>query len=165
MTTNKSILLCFLGSMVFQIYVLNQFLFSGWVNPYYYIIFILFLPAKKNHLFVILSAFLIGICIDIGSGTLNSIGPIHGFGSLCLGYFRHKYIRLISIRGNNLNDFNFYTLDVYRIFFYLSITTLFHHALLFFFSGHSFVNILISTICSSFFTILLLICSYYIFKK
>jgi len=162
MKTNNSILFCFFGNIMLQVFILNQFLFSNWINPYYYIIFILFLPAKKNYLFVILSSFLIGLFIDIGSGTLSASGPIHALSSLCLGYFRPKYMKLISIRGN---DLNFYNLSFGRITSYLIFGSIFHHFILFVFSGLSLINLFISTLLSSFFTILLLILSYYIFRK
>lgn len=165
MKTNNSILFCFFGNIILQIFILNQFLFSNWINPYYYIIFILFLPIKKSSLFIILGSFLIGIFVDIGIGTLSTAGPIHAFSSLLLGYFRPKYIKLISSRGNNLIDFNFNNLSFGRVLTYLTLTTIFHHFILFLFSGLNLKNILISTFLSSLFTIFLLISSYYIFKK
>jgi len=165
MKTNNSILFCFFGNIILQVYILNQFLFNNWINPYYYIIFILFIPTKKNHLYVVLYSFLIGLFIDIGSGTLTTSGPVHALSSLLLGYFRPKYIKIISIRESNLNDLNFYNLNFGRIISYLFFGTFFHHLTLFIFFGLSFTNILISASFSSFFTILLLTLSYYIFKK
>ncbi len=162
MKTNNSILFCFFGNIILQVFILNQFLFSNWINPYYYIIFILFLPAKKNYLFVILSSFLIGLFIDIGIGTFSASGPIHALSSLCLGYFRPKYMKLISTREH---DLNFYNLNFGRIISYLIFGTIFHHFILFILSGLSLISLFISTFLSSFFTILLLILSYYIFRK
>ena len=162
MKTNNSILFCFFRNIIFQVFILNQFLFSNWINPYYYIIFILFIPVKKNYLFVILSSFLIGLFIDIGLGTMSASGPIHAMSSLCLGYFRPNYIKVISVRGNELD---FSNLNFSRIILYLICSVFFHHFILFIFSGLSLINILISTLFSSFFTILLIIFSYYIFKK
>ena len=165
MKTNNSILFCFFGNIILQVFILNQFLFSNWINPYYYIIFILFLPTRKNYLFIILSSFLIGLFIDVGIGTLSVNGPIHAVSSLFLAYFRPKYIKLISVRGNNVNDLNFSNLNFWRIISYLIFGTIFHHFMLFTFSGLNFINIFISTLLSAFFTTLLLIFSYYIFKK
>ena len=165
MKHNKTIIFCFFGNIIFQIFILNQFLFSNWINPYYYIIFILFLPPKTKHLFVIISSFLIGLLVDVGSGTLASMGPIHAFSSLLLGYFKPKYLTLIRSRGTNLKDFDFNNVNSLNIILYVTFTTITHHLFLFIFSCLSLINLLISTILSSFFTILLLICSYYIFKK
>lgn len=165
MKTNNSILFCFFGNVIFQIFVLNQFLFSNWINPLYYVIFILFIPTKKSHLFIILSSFLIGLLVDIGTGTLSSSGPIHALSSMILGYFRPKYIKFISTRGNSISELNFNNLNFSRVFFYIIIGVFFHHFLLFIFSGLNFKNILISTFLSSFFTSILLMFSYYIFKK
>ena len=165
MKTNNSILFCFFGNIILQVFILNQFLFSNWINPYYYIIFILFLPTRKSSLFIILSSFFIGLFIDVGIGTLSTCGPIHAFSSLCLAYFRPKYLKLISVRENNSNDLNFSNLNFGRILLYLIFGSISHHFILFLFSGLSFINVLISTLISAFFTILLLIFSYYIFKK
>ena len=101
MKTNNSILFCFLGNIFLQVFILNRFLFSNWINPYYYIIFILFLPIRKNYLFIILASFLIGFFVDIGIGTLSTSGPIHAFSSLCLGYFRPKYLKIISKKNTD----------------------------------------------------------------
>ena len=165
MKTNNDIIFCFFGNVILQVFILNQFLFSNWINPYYYIIFILFLPSKKNHLFIILSSFLIGLFIDVSIGTLSTSGPVHALSSLCLGYFRPKYIQIISVRGSNLNEQSFNNLNFGRIMSYLVFGVLFHHFTLFTLSGLNLINILISTSLSSLFTILLLIFSYYIFKK
>ncbi len=165
MKNNKSILFCFLGNIIFQIFLLNNFLFSNWINPYYYIIFILFLPPKISHFFLVILSFFIGLCIDVGSGTLTSIGPAHALSSLLLGYLKPRYLSLIKVRSTSLNDVDFNHVNTVSLILYLTLTTIAHHFLLFLFSGLSLINILISTILSSFFTILLLICSYYIFKK
>ena len=106
MKNNKSIIICFFGCFFIQIFILNQFLFNNWINPYYYIVFILFIHPQKNNLFILLTSFLIGISIDLGSSTLTSVGPIHALSCLVLGYLRPNLMKIISSRVNNLNDFH-----------------------------------------------------------
>ena len=152
--------------LFFQIFILNEFLFSQYINPYLYIILILFFPIQKNRVLLLFYAFLIGLMMDIGSVTFQSYGPVHALATLTLAYCRDKSIKLISIRGDNIQDFDFYHLSFYRLLIYLISGTILHHFLLFYFSylENVFYTFKI-TLFSTFFTLILLICSYYIFYK
>jgi len=152
--------------LIFQILVLNEFLFSQYINPYLYITIILFLPIQINRIKLLLYGFFIGLIIDIGSITFQDYGPVHAIATLTLAYFRFRFIRLISIRGYNIQDLDFNHLSFYRLSLYLFTTTIFHHFLLFYFSylENIFYTLKI-TFFSGFFTIILLTCLYYIFYK
>ena len=165
MKNNKTLIACFFGCWLIQIIIFNQFLFNNWINPYIYILFILFIHPIKGNLFILMISFSMGLLIDLGSNTLSDVGPIHGLSCLILGYFRPNFIKIISSRTNNLNDFSFNNISFGRVFVYISSCSILHHFLLFLFSGLQIINLLISTLLSSFFTILLLVFSYYIFKK
>ena len=165
MKNNKTLIACFFCGGLIQVIIFNQFLFNNWINPYVYILFILFIHPIKGSLFILMTSFSIGLLIDLGSNTLSDVGPIHGFSCLVLGYFRPNFIKIISSRINNLNAFRFNNLSFGRVFTYILSCCILHHFLLFLFSGLQIINILISTLLSSFFTILLLVFSYYIFKK
>ncbi|MBH75928.1 MAG: hypothetical protein CMP68_02030 [Flavobacteriales bacterium] len=165
MKNTKTLIACFFGCWLIQIIIFNQFLFNNWINPYIYILFILFIHPIKGNLFILMTSFSIGLLIDLGSNTLSDIGPIHGLSCLILGYFRPNFMKIISSRTNNLNDFSFNNISFGRVLVYISSCSILHHFLLFLFSGLQIINLLISTLLSSFFTILLLLFSYYIFKK
>ena len=165
MKNTNTLITCFFCCWFIQIIIFNQFLFNNWINPYVYILFILFIHPIKGNLFTLLTSFSIGLLIDLGSNTLSDVGPIHGLSCLVLGYFRPNFIKIITSRINNLNDFSFNNLSFGRVFTYIFSCSIIHHFLLFLFSGLQIINILISTLLSSFFTILLLVFSYYIFKK
>jgi len=165
MKNNKTLIACFFGCWLIQIIIFNQFLFNNWINPYIYILFILFIHPIKGNLFILMISFSMGLLIDLGSNTLSDVGPIHGLSCLILGYFRPNFIKIISSRTNNLNDFSFNNISFGRVFVYISSCSILHHFLLFLFSGLQIINLLISTLLSSFFTILLLLFSYYILKK
>ena len=165
MKNNKTLIACFFGCWLIQIIIFNQFLFNNWINPYIYILFILFIHPIKGNLLILITSFSIGLLIDLGSNTLSDVGPIHGLSCLILGYFRPNFIKIISSRTNNLNDFSFNNISFGRVFVYISSCSILHHFLLFLFSGLQIINLLISTLLSSFFTILLLLFSYYILKK
>jgi len=152
--------------LIFQIFILNEFLFFQYINPYLYIIIILFEPIQTNKIKLLLYGFIIGLIIDIGSVTFQDYGPVHAISTLTLAYFRYRFIRLISVRGYNIQDFEFNYLNFYRLNLYLLSATIFHHFLLFYFSylSNLFFTLKI-TFFSSLFTIVMLICSYYIFYK
>jgi len=161
----KKVLLI-LSVLLFQIFVLNEFLFLQYINPYLYIIIILLFPIHINQVLLLLYSFIIGLIIDIGSITFQDYGPVHAISSLTLAYFRNHFIRLVSIRGYNIQDFDFHYLNFYRLSLYLISTTIFHHFLLFYFSYlENIVYTLKITFFSAFFTIIILTCSYYIFYK
>jgi len=156
-----------ISSIIFlQIFVLNEFLFLKYINPYLYIVIILFLPIQTNKVILLLYSFIIGLIIDIGSLTFQDYGPVHAISSLTLAYFRYRFIRIISVRGYNIQDLDLHDLNFYRLILYLISTTIFHHFLLFYFSylQNIFYTLKI-TFFSSFFTIIILTCSYYIFYK
>ena len=150
----------------FQIFVLNEFLFLQYINPYIYIGIILFLPIQTNKVILLLYSFVIGLIIDIGSITFQDYGPVHAISSITLAYFRYRFIRIISVRGYNIQDIDLHYLSFYRLSLYIVSTTIFHHFLLFYFSylQNIFYTLKI-TFFSSFFTIIILTCSYYIFYK
>tara|TARA_Y100001968_G_C19284778_1_gene681085 strand:+ start:438 stop:932 length:495 start_codon:yes stop_codon:yes gene_type:complete len=150
----------------FQVFVLNEFLFLQYINPYYYIILILFAPIQMNPVLLLFYAFTVGLLIDIGSITFQSYGPVHALATLMLAYFKNNFIKLISIRGDNIYDFDFNNLSFYRLFLYLAASICFHHFFLFYFSYLETVFYTLKiTLFSGFFTTVFLICSYYIFYK
>ena len=66
---NKVLLI--LSVLLFQIFVLNEFLFLQYINPYLYIIIILLFPIHLNQVLLLLYSFIIGLIIDIGSITFQ----------------------------------------------------------------------------------------------
>ena len=65
----------FIALVLTQVLVLNHIQFSGFVNPYIYVLFVLLLPMGSPRYVVLLLAFFIGLTIDVFS---NSPG-IHSF--------------------------------------------------------------------------------------
>ena len=130
MKNNKTLIACFFCCWLIQVIIFNEFLFNNWINPYVYILFILFIHPFKGNLFILMTSFSIGLLIDLGSNTLSDVGPIHGFSCLVLGYFRPNFIKIISSRINNLNDFSFNNLSFGRVFTYILSCCILHHFLL-----------------------------------
>lgn len=60
-------ILTFIGVLIAQVLVFNQIQFSGYINPSFYIIFILILPVSTPAWIRLLSSFVLGFLVDIFS--------------------------------------------------------------------------------------------------
>jgi rod shape-determining protein MreD len=141
-----------------QVLVLNQVQFSGFVNPYIYILFIILLPLSTPRYLVLILSFLIGLIIDIFS---NSLG-VHAGASVFVAYLRPLIIRLISNREEDRNDYPGLFQNGFTWFLsYVSIMVFLHHMVLFHLEVFSFANyvstiyrVFLSTIFSIFIIVL-----------
>ena len=148
----------FIFLVLLQVLILNNIQFSGYVNPYLYIIFILWLPFDIPKSFLLLTAFFLGLMIDIFSSTLG----MHTSACVFMAFCRPFVLQLIAPRdGYDVNqnpgiaDFGF------RWFLtYAASLTLLHHLFLFFvevFRFSDFFHTLGRITVSTIFTILLII--------
>ena len=85
--------------ILLQVLVLNQILFSAYINPYLYILLIISLPYKTPKWFLLVYAFLLGFFIDVFS---SSIG-FHSTASVLVA-FAKPLINKITIPHNILGD-------------------------------------------------------------
>jgi len=67
--TIQKYLVQFLVLMVMQLLIFNNIDFSGYINPYVYILFILLLPFETPGALLLVLAFLTGFVIDLFMGT------------------------------------------------------------------------------------------------
>jgi len=142
--------------VLFQVLVLNNIQFLGYINPYLYILFILTLPVQTPRWFTLVLAFAIGLTIDIFSNTPGT----HAFATVLIAFLRSGTIKLFtSIEEGNNPTPSFYTFGVSAFIKYVVLMVVIHHATLFFLEAFSFVNFWIVTskiVLSSLFTILLI---------
>ncbi|MFQ3306301.1 MAG: rod shape-determining protein MreD, partial [Polaribacter sp.] len=137
---NKTIYfgLLFVFLVFLQVFVLNNILFLGYINPYLYIIFVFLYPLKKNRFTFLLLSFALGLSIDFFSDS----GGIHAFSILTIAYCRLFFIKVFFRKFEV--DFPFFQLNLESFgkkFNYVVILTLLHHFLLFSFANFSFNNI------------------------
>ncbi len=138
----------FIGLVLTQVLILNHIQFSGFVNPYIYILFVLLLPLNTPRYAVLIFAFLMGISIDIFS---NSLG-IHAFATVFIGYLRPLVIRVISSREEDMSDYPGLMQNGIGWFLsYVSIMVLVHHTVLFYLEVFTFANFF-STLMRVFFS-------------
>ena len=137
-----------------QIFILNNIQLNGYINPYYYIIFLLTIPLKENKSFILLKSFLLGCIIDVFSNTYG----LHAFACVLTGYIKV----LIDNSKESEELLTITQLTMERFIFLSSILIFIHHFTLFFlevfsFQFESIVSTFTTTITSGIFTLILLI--------
>lgn len=145
-------ILSFIGIVLVQVFIFNNILFHGYLNPYVYLIFILFLPIKMPRPLVLLCAFALGFCIDI----FENSGGVHIAASVFLAYFRLPLLKVAARkRGEDFKSVRMRNLSLPSISIYCFSGIFIHHFLLFMIESYSLLSIgtvLVRTFLSSFFT-------------
>jgi rod shape-determining protein MreD len=149
-----------------QVLILNNIQFSGLVNPYIYILFILLLPFTIPGYFLLGLSFILGISIDI----FNNTPGIHAGASVLLGFLRPAIAQLVSSREliEKGTSPNMTQLGSANFIKYTVISVLIHHLFLFFaeaFSFGDFFETLLRWILSSVFSIIIILGSQFIVFK
>lgn len=152
----------FIVLVLVQVLFLNQVQFSGFVNPYLYILFIILLPLKSPRYVALIGAFLLGLSVDIFSNTLG----IHAFASVFVSYLRPLVIRLVTNREEDMSDYPGLRQNGFVWFLtYTSLMVIIHHAVLFYVEVFSFTNFfgtLYRAFLSSLFSIFVIVLSQFI---
>jgi len=164
---NKTIrlILLFVLLLILQVFVLNNINFLGYINPYLYIAFVFYFPIKNNRFSILLWSFLLGILVDFFSDS----GGIHALAITTIAYLRLFFIRMFFKKLPS--DYIFFDLQTEafgKVFNYIITLTVIHHFILFAFTNFSFQNfsnVLINTLFSSIFTLILFFLGNYIFTK
>ena len=152
----------FIGLILIQVLVLNQVEFSGFVNPYIYLLFVLLLPLSSPRYLILILAFLLGITVDIFS---NSLG-VHSFATVFVAYLRPGVIRIISNREEDRSDYPGLMQNNWRWFLgYVTIMVVIHHTILFYLEVFTFANFFETfyrVILSAIFSIFVIVLSQFI---
>ena len=148
--------------VLIQVLILNHVQFSGYVNPYLYILFIMLLPMSTPRYLVLPLAFLIGLTVDVFS---NSLG-IHAAASTLIAYLRPVLIRIISTHEEDRSEFPGLKQNGFLWFLYYTIgMVLLHHFVLFYleiFSFQNFFHTFFKIVLSSLFSIFIIVLSQFI---
>ena len=123
--------------VLFQVLVLNNIQFLGYINPYLYILFILTLPVQLPRWFLLILAFILGLTIDAFSNTIG----MHAFATVFVAFFREGIIKLFTNieEGNNPTP-SFHTFGVSAYIKYVVLMVIIHHTTLFILEAFSFSN-------------------------
>jgi len=150
--TFRFVLLVFL-----QLFVLNNIQFSGFVNPYLYVLFIMLLPFEISGLFMLVLGFILGMVIDVASATIG----YHTIATVFMAYCRFHLLRFIAPRDGYETGMTptLQSLGFLWFFKYVSLLTIAHHFVLFWVESFRLNDLLPATLralASSIFTILLI---------
>ena len=153
----------FIFLLAAQVLIFNEIDFSGYVNPYPYILFILLYPVNGNRSGLLAASFLLGIIMDM---FCNS-GGVHATACVFLAYVRPTFFKFsfgvsYEYQTVRIND----RLTPERFSFLLT-SVLTHHIILFLleiFKFNFILDILLRTLLSSVFTLIMCILIIYMFK-
>jgi len=155
----------FFSLVLVQVLIFNQVQFSGFFNPYVYLLFIILLPLSTPRYAVLILAFLLGLIIDIFS---NSLG-VHSAATVFAAYVRPLVIRIISNREDDRSDYPGLNQNKLLWFInYVLIMVLLHHTVLFYLEVYTFANFLNTlyrVILSSLFSIIIIVLSQFLVFK
>lgn len=148
-----------------QVLIFNQVQFSGFFNPYVYLLFIILLPLSTPRYLVLVLAFLTGFIIDIFS---NSLG-VHSAATVFAAYARPLVIRVISNREDDKSDYpGLHQNKLMWFINYVLIMVLLHHTVLFYLEVYTFANFfntLYRVLLSSLFSIIIIVLSQFLVFK
>jgi rod shape-determining protein MreD len=149
----------FLILIVLQLLIFNNIEFSGYINPYIYVMFILILPVAIPSWILLILAFLTGLVIDLFSGTIG----VHAFATVMAGFVRPWVLSLnITAEASEPETSpSSYRSGLRWFLIYVVTVVMIHHLALFFIEIFSFRNffhtvlrVLLSTAATTFFIVL-----------
>jgi len=149
--------LYFVLYILVQILILNRILYMEFINPYLYILFILTLPSTIKLEATLIIAFFLVLIIDIFSGTPGFNASV----TVLIAYIRPLFQKAFGPREEH--DFIIPSFKSYGVGMFLQYAVylvLIHHFLFFLIEAGSFTHfgqIVIKTVCSVLFTMLLIV--------
>lgn len=146
-----------------QIIIFNNMNFLGYISPFPYILFIILYPVNGNKSGLLISSFLLGLIMDMFSNS----GGIHTTACIVLAYFRPFIFKFsfglsYEYQTIKLND----VLTPERFSFIL-LSVVIHHLILFTLEAFQFsfiLDVLLRTLLSTVFTLLICIIIIYLIK-
>jgi len=147
----------FVFLILFQVLILNNIQFSGFINPYFYIYFILLLPFETPRWLLLLSAFLLGISLDAFTNTFG----LNAAACVFIAFLRPFVISAISTGTEFMTGHSpsLKNQGVKWFAYYSIILVLVHHFTLFYleiFRFTEFFQTLLRVLLSSIFTLLII---------
>jgi rod shape-determining protein MreD len=149
----------FIILMLLQVLLFNNIQFSGYINPYVYLLLILLLPVEIPSWLLLLISFFTGLTVDFFSGTPG----MHASATVLAGFSRPYVLRLISPR-DGYEPGATPSMEVYgfRWFLLYTITiVVIHHFALFYMEVfrltdffRTFLRVILSSIFSAIFILL-----------
>jgi rod shape-determining protein MreD len=161
------IILQFAVLLLLQLLLFNNIRFSGFINPYVYVLFFILLPFDFSRSLMLVLGLAMGLILDLFMGTPG----VHSFATVLIAFSRPGLLNLIAPHdGYNLNTLPRVS-QMGLIWFvkYTAIIVLTHHLVLFYaevFSFSHFFFTLLKVLLSSVFTIAFIVLSqFFVFRN
>jgi rod shape-determining protein MreD len=152
--------LIFILLILLQVLLFNNIQFSGYVNPYVYIMFILLLPIDIPSWLLLILSFVTGLIIDFFSGSPG----MHTPATVLVAFIRPYILRIVSPSDGyeSGSDPSMLSYGFRWFFFYALLVVLVHHTALFYLEVFRFaeffrtmLRVLLSSIFSMTFILLI----------
>ncbi len=146
-----------------QLLIFNNIEFSGYVNPYVYILFIILLPFDTPKALLLILAFALGIIIDLFLGTPG----VHTTATVLMAFMRPFILNVFAPREGYQSGASprilYYGLEWFVK--YVAILVIIHHFALFYLevlSFDHFFSTFFRVLASASFTLLIIVLSQYL---
>ncbi|MBF0693893.1 MAG: rod shape-determining protein MreD [Flavobacterium sp.] len=146
-----------------QVIIFSNMNFAGFISPFPYILFIILYPVDANKLGLLGAAFALGIIMDMFSNS----GGVHAASCLVLAYVRPSIFKFSFGLSYEYQTIRINDVLTPERFSFILISVVIHHFTLFVLEVFRISNIwdiLLRTIFSTIFTIILSIIVIYLFK-
>jgi rod shape-determining protein MreD len=161
------IIIQFVVLLLLQLLLFNNIRFSGYINPYVYVLFFLLLPFDFSKALMLLLALIMGLTLDLFMGTPG----VHSLATVLIAFARQGVLNMIAPHdGYNLNILpRVSQMGLLWFIKYTAIIVLIHHLVLFYaevFSFSHFFFTLLKVLLSSFFTFVFIVLSqFFVFRN
>ena len=157
----------FIVLVLAQVLIINNIQISGYIVPYIYILFILLMPFETPKWLLLVSAFALGLTVDL---FLQTPG-MHTAATVFMAFMR-PYILGMSAPRDGYEAGTFPRLHYYGFLWFLRYTVILvlaHHFILFYievFRFTEFFSTFLRVLLSSLFSVILIMLSqYFIYRK
>jgi rod shape-determining protein MreD len=159
-------LLRFLFFTLIQVVIVKHLDLGSFINPFLYVICILMLPINMDKGWVMITAFAIGLIVDMFYNTMG----INAAACVFMAYCRPGILRLIAPKGEYETTARptLSSMGLIWVLSYSGSLVLLHHLVLFYleaFTFSSFFTTLAKAILSSFATVALILLSQVFMQK
>lgn len=153
--------------VLIQVLIMDNVELGGYLNPYFYILFIILLPFETPRWLLLVLGFILGVTIDLFTNTPG----MHAAASVFLAFIRPWVLNFFAPRDGYEPD-TFPRIHYYGLYWftgYTLILTFLHHLILFYlevFQFQDFFSTFLRVILSTLLTASTIILSqYFIFRK
>lgn len=146
-----------------QVVIFNNFNLFGFINPFPYILFIILYPVNGNRNVLLLTSFFLGLIMDMFSNS----GGVHAASCLVLAYTRPFIFKFAFGLSYEYQTVRLDDVLTPERFSFILIAVIIHHFTLFLlevFRLTLFWDVLLRTLCSTVFSIVICIILIYMFK-